>query len=312
MEMVTNQIRKHSLPCDQVAGETEVKAQIKLRFITGAGQPVVVIRSFQLTQRKSSMAFKALDNVLQTVNRATGAREALSYRCADIDRILPSLMGVSAAVLESVVFVHQEDSNWPLADAATVKRRFDDIFAATKYTKALEALRKLRTDKAAEVREMRLRLETLRALRQSATRLRDAAEAGETARAAHETRIAELEARSDAIQRELEEVERQIAAVEELEMKRKQLEAQHSVLAEQNAATHARLVVGVVVIGLPYAFFRIRVAAVNSSMLEHYGLLADLTVGSLGAWSMLPRLFPLPFKSECVWGGRCGHLPRRT
>ena len=34
----------------QVAGETEVKAQIKLRFFTEAHQPVVVIRSFQLTQ----------------------------------------------------------------------------------------------------------------------------------------------------------------------------------------------------------------------------------------------------------------------
>ena len=32
------------------------------------------------------MQFKALDNVLQTVNRDTGQKEALSYRCADIDR----------------------------------------------------------------------------------------------------------------------------------------------------------------------------------------------------------------------------------
>lgn len=160
-----------------MAGETEVKAQIKLRFITGAGQPVVVIRSFQLTQRKASMAFKALDNVLQTVNRATGAREALSYRCADIDRAIPSLMGVSAAVLESVVFVHQEDSNWPLADAQAVKKRFDDIFAATRYTKALEALRKLRAEKTAEAREMRLRLDTLRSHRDGA-RVGGAAEGG--------------------------------------------------------------------------------------------------------------------------------------
>lgn len=32
----------------QVAGETEVKAQIKLRFLTATRQPVVVIRSFQV------------------------------------------------------------------------------------------------------------------------------------------------------------------------------------------------------------------------------------------------------------------------
>ena len=32
---------------------------------------------------------------LQTFNKETGQKPALSYRCADIDRIVPSLMGVS-------------------------------------------------------------------------------------------------------------------------------------------------------------------------------------------------------------------------
>ncbi|KAK2076466.1 hypothetical protein QBZ16_000991 [Prototheca wickerhamii] len=225
-----------------VAGETEVKAQIKLRFITGSGQPVVVIRSFQLTQRKASMAFKALDNVLQTVNRATGAREALSYRCADIDRVLPGLMGVSAAVLESVVFVHQEDSNWPLADTATVKRRFDDIFAATKYTRALEALRKLRTDKAGEAREMRLRLETLRARRRGGARLRArrrprarpraprTRRAWPSWRAARTRRGASWSARGAAGRARGAGRARRAAA-----------RAQHRLLAEQNAAARVRL-----------------------------------------------------------------------
>lgn len=39
------------------------------------------------------------------------------------------------AILENVIFVHQEDSNWPLSDGQTLKKKFDDIFAATKYTK---------------------------------------------------------------------------------------------------------------------------------------------------------------------------------
>ncbi len=32
----------------QIAGENEVKAQIKLRFKTATGQPVVIIRAFQV------------------------------------------------------------------------------------------------------------------------------------------------------------------------------------------------------------------------------------------------------------------------
>lgn len=38
-------------------------------------------------------------------------------------------------MLENVIFVHQEDSNWPLAEGQVLKKKFDDIFAATKYTK---------------------------------------------------------------------------------------------------------------------------------------------------------------------------------
>lgn len=50
---------------------------------------------------------------------------------------MPSLMGVSKAILENVIFVHQEDSNWPLAEGQVLKKKFDDIFAATKYTKVI-------------------------------------------------------------------------------------------------------------------------------------------------------------------------------
>lgn len=49
----------------------------------------------QLTQKKTTLQFKALDQTLQTINRDTNKKEALSYRCADMDRIVPSLMGVS-------------------------------------------------------------------------------------------------------------------------------------------------------------------------------------------------------------------------
>ena len=57
----------------------------------------------------------------------------LSYRCADMDREIPALMGVSKAVLEHVIFVHQDDANWPLQDPSTLKKKFDDIFSATRY-----------------------------------------------------------------------------------------------------------------------------------------------------------------------------------
>lgn len=56
----------------------------------------------QLTQKKTALQFKTLDQTLQTFNKETGQKQALSYRCADIDRIVPSLMGVSKVMPASI------------------------------------------------------------------------------------------------------------------------------------------------------------------------------------------------------------------
>lgn len=67
---------------------------------------------------------------------------------------MPTLLGCPKAVLEHVVFCHQEDSNWPLQDGATLKLRFDQIFESTRYTKALEDIRKQRKERVAELRAL--------------------------------------------------------------------------------------------------------------------------------------------------------------
>ncbi|KAL4437341.1 hypothetical protein ABPG75_004480 [Micractinium tetrahymenae] len=225
----------------KVAGESEVKAQIKLRFITSTRQPVVIIRSFQLTQKKSTLQFKALDNVLQTINRETGSKEALSYRCADIDRIVPQLMGVSKAVLENVIFVHQEDSNWPLAEGQVLKKKFDDIFAATKYTKALEVLRKLQTEKAQEVKEMRLKLEHAKTIKDQAQKLKAEIESGSAKAAEYQQRIAELEADINAAQQRQDELSGQLVQIAHFGDDLTRLRTQYEMVARQNAEAYHRL-----------------------------------------------------------------------
>ncbi|KAL4855078.1 DNA repair protein RAD50 [Chlorella vulgaris] len=225
----------------QVAGETEVKAQIKLRFMTATKQPVVIIRSFQLSQKKNTLQFKALDNVLQTMNRETGVKEALSYRCADIDKMVPQLMGVSKAVLENVIFVHQEDSNWPLAEGQVLKKKFDDIFAATKYTKALEALRKLRTEKTQEVRELKLKLDNTRTLRDQAQRLRNEIEQGTERAEQLQGEVDELEAQGQAADNRRAELGRQLASIADFADDLTRTQTQYEMLAKQNAEAYHRL-----------------------------------------------------------------------
>ncbi|XP_065862740.1 DNA repair protein RAD50 [Euphorbia lathyris] len=173
-ELPPNARSGHSFIHDpKVAGETETKGQIKLRFKTAAGKDVVCIRSFQLTQKASKMEYKAIESVLQTINPHTGEKVCLSYRCADMDREIPALMGVSKAILENVIFVHQDEANWPLQDPSTLKKKFDDIFSATRYTKALEVIKKLHKDQNQEIKTYKLKLENLQTHKNSAYKLRE-------------------------------------------------------------------------------------------------------------------------------------------
>ncbi|XP_073006721.1 DNA repair protein RAD50 isoform X1 [Typha latifolia] len=200
-ELPPNSRSGHSFIHDpKVAGETETKGQIKLRFKTAAGKDVVCIRSFQLTQKASKMEFKAIESVLQTINPHTGEKVCLSYRCADMDREIPALMGVSKAILENVIFVHQDESNWPVQDPSTLKKKFDDIFSATRYTKALEVIKKLHKDQAQEIKTYKLKLENLQTLKDAAYKLRD--------------NIAQDQAKSELLKTQMKELDMNIQGVE--------------------------------------------------------------------------------------------------
>lgn len=103
---------------------------------------MVVVRSMELTQKKTTMSFKQLDGVLRTLDPRTGERQSLSHKCTELDKIVPQLMGVSKPILEHVLFCHQEDSSWPLMDSASLKKRFDEIFDSARYTKAIEVFKR--------------------------------------------------------------------------------------------------------------------------------------------------------------------------
>ncbi|CAG8827459.1 23208_t:CDS:2, partial [Dentiscutata erythropus] len=64
-------------------------------------------------------------------------------RCADLDREIPILLSVSRAVLDNVIFCHQEKSTWPLSEPTPLKICFDEIFAATRWTKAIANITEL-------------------------------------------------------------------------------------------------------------------------------------------------------------------------
>ena len=165
----------------KLADLSEVKAQIKLRFQNRAGIPTTVIRSLQLTQLKKSMRFKALDAVVrgvrvcnmftnktkqthtqvQTIHK--GQKHSLTQRCAEVDSMIPQLMGVKKAVLDNVIFCDQEDSNWPLQEGTALKKKFDDIFESTRYTKALKVISDERKKQRNEMKDLERDLSLIKA-----------------------------------------------------------------------------------------------------------------------------------------------------
>eukprot|EP01125_Pyxidicula_operculata_P015436 TRINITY_DN523_c1_g1_i2.p1 TRINITY_DN523_c1_g1~~TRINITY_DN523_c1_g1_i2.p1 ORF type:complete len:1267 (-),score=327.47 TRINITY_DN523_c1_g1_i2:1792-5592(-) len=155
----------------KIAGEKEVKAQIKLKFKTVNNKVIVCTRSMQLVQKATKQEWKTIESALQTLD-STQNVVSQSYRCAELDKEIPELMGVSKPILQGVIFVHQEEANWPLGDSKGLKERFDSIFASTRYSKALEAIQKQRKELAQQLKEHQLRLEHAETNLQTAQKMR--------------------------------------------------------------------------------------------------------------------------------------------
>ncbi|CAA7261579.1 unnamed protein product [Cyclocybe aegerita] len=140
----------------KMANEKEVKAQVKLRFHAANGARMLVVRNLSVTVKKTAgLTMKTLESILALADGNAdkgGKRGVISTKCAEMDTEIPQLLGVSKAVLENVIFCHQEDSYWPLAEPAALKKKFDDIFEATRYTKALDSIKTLRKDRMAELK----------------------------------------------------------------------------------------------------------------------------------------------------------------
>ncbi|WVQ73482.1 hypothetical protein IAR50_003054 [Cryptococcus sp. DSM 104548] len=159
----------------KMAGEKEVKAQVRLRFWNAKRERMTATRNLQVTTKKTgALTMKTLEGILAKtdVGDGDGKRNTISTRCSEMDEEVPYLMGVSKSILENVIFCHQEESNWPLSEPAALKKKFDDIFEATKYTKALDNIKTLRKERTQELKVDRERLKFLEVDKKKAERMR--------------------------------------------------------------------------------------------------------------------------------------------
>lgn len=80
-------------------------------------------------------------------------------KCADVDTHCQEILGVSAPIINNVIFCHQENSSWPLEDGKKLKEKFDEIFDSTMYNKCIETLIKLVKSRKEQVKILKEQLE---------------------------------------------------------------------------------------------------------------------------------------------------------
>ncbi|XP_067948379.1 DNA repair protein RAD50.L-like isoform X2 [Watersipora subatra] len=136
----------------KLSDESTIKAQVKLQFSCVTGEQALVSRSQQAMRKGNSVTAKTVDTALKRKLK-NGGEAALDSRCADINAEMKHALGVSAPILQNVIFCHQEESNWPLSEGKALKQKFDDIFASTRYVKALDNITKIRKAKVKEKKE---------------------------------------------------------------------------------------------------------------------------------------------------------------
>ncbi|KAJ7404693.1 DNA repair protein RAD50 [Pitangus sulphuratus] len=218
----------------KVANETDVRAQIRLRFRDVNGELVAVQRSMICTQKGKAPEFRTLESVITRTNESGEKICSLSSKCAEIDREMISALGVSKSVLNNVIFCHQEESNWPLSEGKALKQKFDEIFSATRYIKALEALRQVRLKQGLKVKECQTELKYLKQNKEKAQEIQDHLSNREAQLAASKENVKTIESKLEPLKSSLTAVEQNLTKVMRLDNDVKALESRRQQMEKDN------------------------------------------------------------------------------
>lgn len=142
--------------------------QVKLAFTNTNGAQMICTRSMQYTLKKIGGTFKSLEGQLMVMDN--GVRQTISTRCADLDAQMPLYLGVSRAVLDNVIFCHQEESLWPLSEPSALKKKFDEIFESQKFTRVLENIKALRKEYTGKIKVLEVTTDHLKTDKERAER----------------------------------------------------------------------------------------------------------------------------------------------
>ncbi|KAK6173416.1 hypothetical protein SNE40_016870 [Patella caerulea] len=199
----------------KIAHEREVKGQIRLQIRDVTGKQVLITKSMLATQKVKKVEMRTLEGVI-TRHGPDGEKKSINSRCADMDREMVSSLGVSKAVLENVIFCHQEDSNWPLSEGKPLKEKFDAIFASTRYTKVLETIRKLKQEQDGSIKIFREELKYLKERKEKALQIQADVTNLEVKYSTSQENVAQIEEELSPLQEKLQQLGTRAAEIFEI------------------------------------------------------------------------------------------------
>uniref|UniRef100_A0AAV2JAL9 Zinc-hook domain-containing protein n=1 Tax=Knipowitschia caucasica TaxID=637954 RepID=A0AAV2JAL9_KNICA len=214
------------------AHETDVRAQIRLLFTDVNGEKVTIHRSMSCTQKAKNYSFKSLEQVITRIK--DGEKVSLSSKCGELDREMISALGVSKPVLNHVIFCHQEESNWPLSEGKALKDKFDSIFAATKYIKALDTMRQQRLKQSQTVKECQVELRYLKQNKEKAQQIRETVATKEAQLMASKDSVQNIESQIDPLENRLMDIDTKLGKVMKLDNDIKALESRKKQMEDDN------------------------------------------------------------------------------
>lgn len=180
-------------------------AQIKLGFLSVQGQLMLVSRTMSLTKKsKDKVMFKTIETQLSTINNRE--RTLVSNNAAIVDAEVSNYLGVSKHILDYVIFCHQDESLWPLSEPSILKKKFDDIFQASQYTKILDTFKVINKEMAVDIKLLEKSVEYLNNDKTRAHKLDETLQDLQQQVEVLNTNIQQMEQQKNIKERELQEI----------------------------------------------------------------------------------------------------------
>ena len=160
-----------------LSSRNSVTGQVKLAFKNANGKSMITTRSVQASMKNtktasaSTITFKSMEGQLAYIEN--GKKTSISSKNAELDSQIPIFLGASTAILDNVIFCHQDESLWPLSEASVLKKKFDDIFEASKFTKVIDNLKSIKKDMATDIKLIEQSVNHLKIDKDRAKKVRD-------------------------------------------------------------------------------------------------------------------------------------------